>query len=126
MRPDESFRHVEHVVARLVGDEVIAVEAAAEELERVVEAGQRLEVRDARARADRGEREGVELLILRRRVAGELDADIAAACRSCRSATLPPVYMHRVVLAADDGGAVGARAFDCDGARCGCRARCRR
>ena len=38
----EAFRHVEHVVARLVRDEVIAVEAAAEELVRVVEAGHRL------------------------------------------------------------------------------------
>ena len=36
---DEAFRHVEHVVGRLERDEVIAVEPAAEELVRVVEAG---------------------------------------------------------------------------------------
>jgi hypothetical protein len=43
---------------------VIEVEATAEELERVVEAGQRLEVRSASARADGGEGERVEFLIL--------------------------------------------------------------
>ena len=90
----EALRHVEHVVGRLERDEVIDVEAAAEELVRVVEAVQRLEVRGARARADRAEREGVELLILERSEAGELDAHVAERARvvrrrRCRRCTPP-------------------------------------
>ena len=62
----EALGHVEHIVGGLERDEVIEVEASAEELERVIEARQRLEVRGARAGADCREGEGVELLILKR------------------------------------------------------------
>ena len=72
----EAFGHVEHVVARLVRHEVIAVERAAEEFVRVVEAAQCLEVRDARPRADRREGERVELGVGLRGEARELDADV--------------------------------------------------
>ena len=45
----ESVGHVEHVVAGFVGDKMIAVQTAAKELVCVVETGQRLEKRHARA-----------------------------------------------------------------------------
>ena len=56
---------------------MLGIHRAAEELERVVEAVQRLEVVDRRAAADGGEGEGVELLGVRGAEPGELDADVA-------------------------------------------------
>ena len=110
-----AFRHVEHVVGRLERDQVIDVEAAAEELVRVIETVERLEIRRARARADRAEGEGVELLILERGEAGELDAHVLQRAGVVRR-DVAAVVLHRVVLAADHRVAVRARALDVDGA----------
>ena len=106
----EALGHVEVVVAGFVRDEVRCVDRAAPELERVVEAGHRLQERELGAAADRGEREGVELGVQRWRVTRELHADVAqlaavvgvgcaaavvhrvvrrpAACRRCRAGAL--------------------------------------
>jgi hypothetical protein len=56
---DVAFRHVEVIVAGLVGNEVLPVHCAAEELEGIVEAGERLEVIERGAAANRGECERV-------------------------------------------------------------------
>ena len=93
---------------------MVAVEAAAEELVRVVEAGHRLQVRDARARADRGERERVELVVRATARSRRTPRGRTAACRELSVAAVPPEYSDLVVLAAHDRGAVRAGAFDDD------------
>ena len=110
-----AFGHVEHVVGRLERDEVIEVEAAAEELVRVIEpsSASRYDARVPEPIAAEGE--GVELLILERREAGELDAHVLQRARVVRR-DVAAVVQHRVVLAADHGVAVRARALDVDGA----------
>ncbi len=72
--PLEPFRHVEVVVARLVGDQVPRVDRTTEPLEGVVEAGEHLHVLDDRAVSDRRHRETVQLRVGRYLVARELDA----------------------------------------------------
>ena len=74
---DIAFGHVEVVVARLVRDQVLRVHGAAEPLEVVIQSGQRLQILEARAVANRRERERVELVVRRDRIAGELDAYVA-------------------------------------------------
>ena len=84
---------VEPVVGEGDAEQMLGVDGAAEELERVVLVVQDLDVVDDRAVADAAERQAVDLLVRGDLEAAELQAHVAQRCR-CESAGSVPPYVY--------------------------------
>src|SRR5690606_27674316 len=78
---------------------MLRIDGAAEELERVVEAIQGLDVLDFGAAADRREGQAVELRVRGGGVTGKLDPDVLEATTVVRVVGAVAVILGRVVLA---------------------------
>src|SRR5688572_27203695 len=89
------------------------VDRAPEELERIVEPRHRLQVRQLRPTANRRERERVELVVQRRCVSGELDANVAELS-AIVGIGAPAAVCDAIILPARRLRVVGSGAFDVD------------
>src|SRR5215218_7347929 len=99
--------------AGVVRHEMIRVDRAPKELERIVESCHRLQIRQLRAAANRGEGERVELVVQRRGVPGKLDAHIAELT-AVVGIGIPAAVRDAIILSARGLRVVGSGALDVD------------